>query len=61
MNIEFYNEETGEAIDPFPDHGMYVVDGDGDVLLVSFNHFGDPIGDLIVKSDLGWRVLEEVK
>jgi len=59
MSIEFYNKQTGEVIAPFPDHKMYVVDGDGDVLLVSFN--GDLIGELLVKSDLAWRVIEEVE
>ena len=59
MSIEFYNKQTGEVIAPFPDHKMYVVDGDGDVLLVSFNYFGDPIDELLVKSDLAWRVIEE--
>ena len=61
MKIEFYNKETGEVIDPAPDYELYVVDNEGDVLCISFNSFGDPLGDLIVKNDLDWRVLEEVK
>ena len=59
MRIEFYNKETGEVIDP--DYEMLVVDYEGDVICINFNSFGDPLGDLIVKSDLGWRVIEENK
>ena len=61
MQIEFYNKETGEVIDPAPEYEMYVVDYEGDVLCISFNSFGDPVGRLIVKSDLDWRVIEEIK
>ena len=61
MNIEFYNKKTGEVIDPAPEYELYVVDNEGDVLCISFNSFGDPLGDLIVKSDLDWRVIEESK
>ena len=61
MNIEFYNKETGEVIDPVPEYEMYVVDYEGDVICISFNNLGDVLGDLIVKSDLGWRVIEESK
>ena len=59
MNIEFYNKKTGEVIDP--EYEMLVVDNEGDVICINFNSFGDPLGDLIVKSDLGWRVVDEVK
>tara|TARA_B110000908_G_scaffold7882_1_gene9841 strand:+ start:604 stop:789 length:186 start_codon:yes stop_codon:yes gene_type:complete len=61
MNIEFYNKKTGEVIDPAPEYELYVVDYEGDVICINFNSFGDPLGDLIVKSDLGWRVIEENK
>ena len=61
MKIEFYNKETGEVVDPYPDYEMLVVDYDQEVICISFNSFGDLIGDLIVKSDLDWRVVEEVK
>tara|TARA_B110000858_G_scaffold33515_1_gene37323 strand:- start:445 stop:630 length:186 start_codon:yes stop_codon:yes gene_type:complete len=61
MNIEFYNKKTGEVIDPAPEYELYVVDNEGDVICVSFNNLGDVLGELIVKSDLDWRVIEEVK
>ena len=61
MNIEFYNKETGEVIDPTPEYELYVVDNDGDVICISFNNFGDVLGDLAVKSSIGWRVIEESK
>lgn len=59
MNIEFYNKKTGEVIDPAPEYELYVVDNEGDVICVSFNNLGDVLGELIVKSDLDWRVIEE--
>ena len=61
MNIEFYNKETGEVICNDPDYEMLVVDYEGDVLRISFNSFGDLIGDLMVRCDLDWRAIEESK
>ena len=61
MRIEFYKKETGEVIDPAPEYELYVVDNDGDVICISFNNFGDVLGDLAVKSSIGWRVIEESK
>ena len=61
MQIEFYSKETGEVINPAPDHELYVVDYEGDVICISFNSFGDPRGALMVKCDLDWRVPAEVK
>ena len=61
MNIEIYKKETGEVIDPAPDYELYVVDNEGDVLCISFNSFGEVLGDFMVKCDLDWRVVEEVK
>ena len=59
--IEFYKKETGEVIDPAPEYELYVVDNEGDVICISFSNLGDVLGELIVKSDLDWRVIEEVK
>ena len=48
--------EVGEAI-----VGGILVDNEGDVLCISFNSFGEVLGDFMVKCDLDWRVVEEVK
>ena len=59
MNIEFYNKKTGELQDPEPDYMSYVVNSEGEVVLICFNMFGQP-NDLEKDDSVLWRVVEEI-
>jgi len=63
MKIEFYNKETGAIVDGDKDGGYekYMVDGDGDVLILHFDPLYDPVELSFPVNDIGWRAVEEVK
>jgi len=63
MKIEFYNIETGATVlgDNKGGFERYMVDGDGDVLILNFDPLYDPVELSFPLNDIGWRVKEVVQ